>query len=156
MKQLGILLDNVGASQIAFCVISELNKYVEQDPEYQPIVFYRDIQKNCLPANFSVMEIQEAWGCNGPVIATSSSTAKSLSCFPAVVDKFFYVWDVEWTRNSVSSKKYEDYEKIYSDESMSIIARSDSHKELIENCFNREVKNVVSDFNISKILEAIK
>jgi hypothetical protein len=39
---------------------------------------------------------------------------------------------------------------------MSIIARSDSHKELIENCFNREVKNVVSDFNISKILEAIK
>ena len=156
MKQLGILLDNVGASQIAFFVISELNKYTEEECEFQPIVFYRNIQKNCLPANFSVMELQEAWGCNGPVIATSSSTAKSLSKFPSVVDKFFYVWDVEWIRNSVSSKQYEDYEKIYSDKNMSIIARSDAHKNIIENCFNRQVAHVVSDFNMPQILEAIK
>ena len=156
MKQLGVLLENMGASQISFFVISELNKYVENDCSVEPIVFYEDIQKNCLPTNFSVMELREAWGCRGSVIATSASTAKSLSSFPNVMQKFFYVWDVEWIRSSINKSPYEAYAKVYTDENISLIARSDSHKKLIESSFNRCVEHVVSDFNMSQILEATK
>jgi hypothetical protein len=156
MKQLGILVDNIGASQISFFVISELNKYIENDCSVEPIVFYENIQKNCLPTNFSVMELREAWGCRGSVIATSASTAKSLSAFPDAMKKFFYVWDVEWIRNSINKTPYEDYSTVYADENLSLIARSDSHKKLIESSFNRHVEHVVDDFNISQIIEVIK
>ena len=153
LKNINVLLENTGASQISFCVISELNNLTKTHPNIDPIVFYEDKHKNCLPANFAVMQISEAWGQLGPIIATSFSTARSLCEFPSS-KRFFYVWDLEWIRD-VQLKKYEEYRSVYSDESLSLIARSDHHKKAIENAFNREVKFVVSDFDIKHIMEVI-
>jgi len=100
------------------------------------------------------MEISQAWGHKGPMIATSLSTAEKLISFPSE-QKFFYVWDLSWIRNSRELNDYEKYKRIYTDSSLSLIARSESHKQAIENCFNRKVEHVVSDFNIQDILEIL-
>ena len=154
LKNFSVLVPNTGANQISFCLIKQLNNLFEADPSVDVIVFYENRHKNCLPANFSTMEISQAWNHKGPMIATTLSTAEKLISFPCE-KKFFYVWDLSWIRNSRQVSIYEKYKSIYTDKSLHIIARSESHKKAIENCFNREVKHVVSDFNIKDILEIL-
>jgi len=142
----------MGASQLSFYLIKELNKFSETNPQTDTIVFYEDIQKNYIPPNFAIMNMSESWGQSGPTIATSISTAKKMLHYPSK-EKFFYVWDLEWIRNR---HPYEKYSKIYADETFKIIARSEGHKRLIENAFNRKVEHVVPDFNMSSIMEVVK
>lgn len=154
LKNFSVLVANSGASQLSFCVIKEINKLTQTHPQIDAILFYENQHKNCLPPNFSTMQISEAWGQSGPIIATSISTANKLASFPSE-KKFFYVWDLEWIRNS-QIKEYEKYSNVYKDKSLKLIARSESHKKIIENAFNREVSYVVSDFNIEKILTILE
>ena len=56
----------------------------------------------------------------------------------------------------VTQKEYEKYIDVYTDSSLELIARSEPHKQAIENAFNRKVNHVVSDFNIDKILEILE
>jgi len=154
LKNFSVLVPNTGANQISFCLINQINDLFESQPEIDVMVFYENSHKNCLPANFATMEISQAWGHKGPMIATSLSTAEKLISFPSE-QKFFYVWDLSWIRNSRELNDYEKYKRIYTDSSLSLIARSESHKQAIENCFNRKVEHVVSDFNIQDILEIL-
>ena len=152
LKNFSVLVDNSGASQLSFCVITEINRLTEIRPEIDAILFYENQHKNCVPANFSTMQISEAWGQEGPIIATSFSTANKLASFPSE-KKFFYVWDLDWIRNSY---RYESLSQVYTDESLNLIARSESHKKAIENAFNREISHVVPDFNINEILSILE
>jgi hypothetical protein len=154
MKNLSLILENTGSSQVSFFAINALNKIREKETSIDSIIFCEEIHKNCIPANFSVMPISEAWLHHGPIIATTLSTAKKLINF-ASDEKFFYVWDLEWIRNK-PIKKYEDYIDVYTNKSLKLIARSESHKNIIESTFNRNVSNIVSDFNVSELMEAVK
>lgn len=153
LKSFNVLLPDTGASQLSYCVINGLNKLCLTNPEIDCVVFYENQHKNCLPANFSIMQIFECWGSSEPIIATTISTAKKLLHFPCR-KKLFYVWDLEWIREP-NTKKYEDYSDVYANKSIELIARSESHKEIIENAFNRPVKYIVPDFETSKILEIL-
>jgi len=156
LKNFSVLVSNTGSSQLSFFVINELNNLCDYRPDIDPIVFYENAHKNCLPANFATMQMSEAWGQEGPVIATSFSTAHKLTNFPSE-KKFFYVWDLEWIRSAHNNlNQYESYAPIYCNESLELIARSDSHKKAIENAFNRRVKHIVPDFSMSKILEVLE
>ena len=152
LNNFSVLVENSGANQLSFCVIAELNKLTQIRPEIDAILFYENQHKNCIPANFSTMQMSEAWGQTGPIIATSFSTANKLTSFPSE-KKFFYVWDLDWIRNSY---RYESLSKVYTDASLNLIARSESHKKAIENAFNRKVSYVVSDFNINEILSILE
>ncbi len=154
LKNLSVLLPDTGAGQLAFCAIKELNALTQTRPEIDSIIFYENKHKNCLPTNFAVMQIAEAWGQDGPIIATSLSTAHQLIKFPSA-KKIFYVWDLEWIRDG-HARQYEKYSLIYQDKSLELIARSKPHKKAIENAFNRKVEHVVSDFNMSAILEILQ
>ena len=155
LKNFSVLIPNTGSSQISFFVINELNKLCKSHPEIDAIVFYENAHRNCMPTNFATMQMSEAWGHDGPVIATSFSTAHKLANFPSE-KRFFYVWDLEWIRGGNNIQQYESYLPIYADKSLELIARSDSHKKAIENAFNRRVNHVISDFHISEILEILQ
>ena len=154
LKNINILVPNTGASQLSFFVIKELNSLTKTRPEIDSILFYENKHKNCLPTNFSVMQISEAWGQSEAIIATTLSTARKLQKIPAR-NKIFYVWDLEWIRDS-AKKSYEKYSNVYGDESLTLVARSEHHKLAIENAFNRTVEHIVSDFNMQNILEILQ
>ena len=154
LKNINILVPNTGASQLSFFLIKELNTLTKTRPEIDSILFYENKHKNCLPTNFSVMQIAEAWGQSGAIIATTLSTARKLQKIPAK-KKMFYVWDLEWLRNA-GEKSYEKYSSVYGDSSLCLVARSEHHKKAIENAFNRSVEHVVSDFNMQNILEILE
>jgi len=156
LNKISFLVPDTGSSQLAFYLISEINKLTQIRPEIDAIIYCESSQRNCIPTNFSVLNISEAWGNDGAVIATTVSTAEKMLSFNSN-KKIFYVWDMEWIRNPQGqSVQYENYADIYTNKSISLMARSVSHKKIIENAFNREVKNIVSDFNIKQILEAIE
>ncbi len=154
-KSLSFLVPNTGASQMSFYLIHELNNLAKTNPSIDSIVFYENRHKNCLPTNFATMEISEAWSKRDNLISCSFSCAKKMIKFPCK-KKLFYVWDLEWIRNTYYLQEYESYKNVYCNESVELIARSEEHKKLIENAFNRDVKCVISDFNMKKILEAIE
>tara|TARA_Y100001938_G_scaffold151098_1_gene245962 strand:- start:3509 stop:3997 length:489 start_codon:yes stop_codon:yes gene_type:complete len=155
LKNFNVLVPDTGASQLSYFVIKGVNSLCETNPEIDVILFYENHHKNCLPANFSTMQISDAWFQHGPTIATSFSTASKLASFPCE-RKIFYVWDLEWIRNERGTRQYEQYNNVYCNESIEIIARSEPHKLAIENAFNRRVNHVVSDFEPSKILEILQ
>ena len=147
-----VLLQNTGANQIAYCVIRNLNDLGHKRPDIDTIAYYEDMHRKCLPPNFAVMQIAEAWGQHGPIIATSLSTAIKLIGFPSE-RKIFYVWDLEWLRGQ--QRHYKMYANVYTHPDLELVARSEDHKKIIENAFNKKVKYVIPDFDTSKILEML-
>tara|TARA_Y100001949_G_scaffold11720_1_gene8696 strand:- start:276 stop:785 length:510 start_codon:yes stop_codon:yes gene_type:complete len=150
---INVLLQNVGASQISYYVIRNLNELGNTRPDIDAIVYYETMHRNCLPPNFAIMQIAEAWGQHGPVIATSLSTALKLTGFPSE-RKIFYVWDLEWLRGQ--QRHYKTYADIYTHPDLELIARSEDHKRAVENAFNREVKHVISDFDTNQLLKVLE
>lgn len=149
LKNINILLQNVGASQLSYLVIRNANDIGAIRPEIDVIAYYENLHKNCMPPNFAVMQIAEAWGQRGPMIATTLSTAFKLIGFPAD-RKLFYIWELEWIREG--NKQYEMYADVYTHTDLELVARSQSHKRLIESTFNREVAHVVDDFDMQQLI----
>lgn len=156
LKTFNVLLKNTGSSQLSYYVIKNINELCETRPEIDPIVFCESQNKNCIPPNFAIMDMSECWGTKGDKIATSVSTARCLIDIPCDRRKIFYVWDLEWINHSREVQSYEEYKNVYCNDSLEIICRSESHKKILENSFNRHVEHIVDDFNISQIIEVIK
>lgn len=151
-NQIGFIVDDVSASQLSFNLIKNINEY-SKDSHDDFVVFFENSTSAILNPNFSLMSSNEIWSFEGSLFATNMFTAASLQkCF-APTKKFFYVWDLEWTRRH--GKDFEFAIQTFSDPSIELIARSNDHAKAIENYCNRKVKNIVSDFNIEKLVRII-
>ena len=151
--KLGILLNNLGPSQLAFNAICEANKYAASG-KHAAFLFYERQALPCLKLGVASMQIAEAWNFDGVTIATDLSTAIKLAKFPSPKEKFFYVWDLEWMRNGV--QPYEVYASIYRNPSYKLLARSQSHKQVIESCWNRSVHAIIDDFSFEELNESLQ
>ena len=81
------------------------------------------------------------------------STALSMEkCF-APKNKLFYIWDLEWTRQH--GKDFEFIVQAFTDPNIKLIARSEEHAKAIKNYCNRDVENIVNDFNLDKLVRII-
>ena len=151
-NQIGFIVDDVSASQLSFNLIKNINEY-SKDSHDDFVVFFENSTSSILNPNFSLMSSSEIWSFDGCLFATNISTAMSMrKCF-APKKKLFYVWDLEWTRRH--GRDFEFAIQIFSDLNIELIARSNDHAKAIENYCNRKVKNIVSDFNIEKLVRII-
>ena len=160
---LGFLVKNLGASQLGYYLSRNINNHLENNHELDIICYTEEFERNCMHTNFSVMEMAEAWGQRGPMIATSISTAEKLVKIPAASKKYFYIWDLEWYH--IQNRLVGDFFRkqiyiyntgsIYHDPSLELICRSQEHADIISNNFNREVRHIIEDFNLNKILEVV-
>lgn len=148
--QIGAIFDDLYANQSALSYISEMNRCVQnKDSQICPSAFFSDIRPiNFQLPMFGIYNLIEAFSFKGPVFATNLSLAQKLVRFPGPSQKFFYVWDLEWLRRPF---QYEQYVGIYRNPALKLIARSDEHKTLLENNFNRSVFGVIDDFNFEQM-----
>lgn len=152
MKQLNFLVDDMGASQLSFFLIKELNKLTHERCDVCPIIFYANLTDHCVkPVEFSMMQMVEAFDHAGPTIATSLTTAGCLISMPKPHPKFFYVFDLEWMR--LAEMNWVSVCHIMRHSDLILIARSESHKVAIDSCFNVCVPHVIDNWNMEKILE---
>ncbi len=148
-KQIGFLVNDTSSSQMSFCLIKNINEYLD-DTNDDFVLFFEDSSASILNPNFATMSFNEIWSFDGVLISTSISTTLSLIKSFSPVKKFFYVWDLEWMRRG--HKDFEQSVQAFINPSVELIARSKDHAKAIENYCNRKVKHIVNDFNIEKIV----
>lgn len=148
--KLGFIVNNLGPSQLAYYLVKNLNDMVANRPELDAVIFYENVAKPCLQPRFAAMQALEAWGYNGVVTATTLSSAERLLSCPSPARKFFYVWDLEWTRGQ---GEFRYFQRIYGNPKLELIARSAQHASVISSVWNRPVAGIVDDCDYRQFLE---
>lgn len=134
---LAFIVDALNNSQLTWEIIDWANRKCDEEPLFDFTVFYEELAKPCLIPLFAVMPTSEMYLCEGPLVATSLSTARKLAQVIACRKKFFLIWDLEWTRKSI---QYNEAAQVYQNPELTLLARSESHANLISKAWNREVK----------------
>tara|TARA_R100000315_G_C5182240_1_gene105761 strand:+ start:316 stop:783 length:468 start_codon:yes stop_codon:yes gene_type:complete len=141
-NKIGFIVDDLSSSQLSYEVISSINSFdTSFDQDF--VVFFENSSPMVIEPFFGVMNLQELWGFDGIAIATSVSSCLSLSNTQSPIKKFFYVWDLEWSRNRSS---YDQGIQAFLKEDIDLIARSEDHAKAIKNYCNRDVVGIF-DFN---------
>lgn len=143
----GIWVDNIGKSQKGHYIIKSINEIVK-DHFNDIILFYNEFDNIMAVPKFAILQDSEVWGFDGLVIATSFNTAKKLISCPSPTKKFFYVWDLEWL--NIENLNYVDFQNVYQNDSLDLIARSSYHAELLEKCWKQPV-GIVEDFDAEQL-----
>ncbi len=147
--QLGVLVKDLGPSQMAADLISQGNELVAE-PGNDLVVFYADLVGPCMTPHFATMQMNEAWSFGGVAIATDFDTGRVLLRSPGPKKKIFYVWDLEWLRES---GPYEGWREVYGNPALLLISRSADHALALSQAWSREVR-VVPNFDLAAIADA--
>lgn len=143
-KSIGIVLPNLGTSQLSVFAISFANKFFKT--EHNCCVFYRNLSAHCIDVKAGCMTISEIWGFNGTIITTCLYDTEFLLKSISTGKKIFYVWDLEFLRDN---KDYIKNTNIYRNPNIILAARSEDHAKTIQNYCNRKVDMIVDDFDFS-------
>jgi hypothetical protein len=154
MQRLNFLVDDVGASHLAYSLLTHLNVMVRERQDICPTVFYSNLTDQCVkPVEFNMMQMIEAFDQEGPTVATSIPTAGRLITMPRPMPKLYYVWDLEWQK--YGNFQWSSLQRILGSPDLTLLARSESHKTAIESCFDVQVHSIIEDFDLEQILEVI-
>lgn len=149
-QSLGIMANNFSRSQLAFYAIHNGNKLVK-NPGYDYTCFYSNLSPLCIKPNFSMMQLVEAYSFQGTAVATDYDTLQKLINMPGPNRKFYYAFDLQWLRQQ-PRPQYESLMMLYRHPEIEVVARSKSHKDIIENNFNLSNVKISEDFDLSVFL----
>ena len=157
MRQFGVLVKNIDLSQHGLHLLGNLNSLVAEYPDLCPIVFYETYSTLAYPAHFAMVQHKEAWLFDGPIIASSIDMVQTLLQCPRPNPKFFYVWNLDWIYMSPNqpSIQLSFLNHIYTNDDIQLIARSEQHARIIENCWKKPA-SIIEDFNYHDIAKLIK
>lgn len=138
---IGIMFDNLCASQMAYECIIQCNEILESGWKQNIALFATDRYKPCVHPNCSVFNSKDISIYKGPVICTSISTYNELSR-GFVCKKFFYIYDItEFDRN-----------KLVKDDDIQVVSRSANYLDRINN-LGLKCELVVENFNIRELIK---
>lgn len=146
-SRVGIILNNLTSSQIAYFAIKEANLYTDLDIS----IFYENMALPFIDLKVPMMSVSELWSYNGTVIATSIDTAIMLNKIISNINRVFYVNDIEWIRDKTNFL----YNVQAFDKDIKVFARSNEHAKIIEAYGNVRVVDILPIFNLKKIMGAI-
>jgi|TARA_R110000751_G_scaffold157076_1_gene262501 hypothetical protein len=148
-NQIGFIVNDTTASELSFRLIKGINDYLDNGAKEDFVLFVENSSANIIEPNFATMSMSEIWNFDGTLISTSVSTTLSMNeCF-APKAKYFYVWDLEWIRNT--GMKYEQTIQAFSNEGTKLIAKSGDHAKAIKNYSNKKVDHIIENINIKAI-----
>jgi hypothetical protein len=152
MKQIGFLVSNLGASQLSFSLIKSFNYIVDNYSDIDPIVFQGTWQKLPLIAKFMILEQKQSFSFNGNLIATDLDTANKLLGCPNKYEKYFYIWNLQWL--TLGQFYHRELSKIYNNKDLKLIVRSQEHKKIVENCWQKPAL-IMNDCHHNILLEIL-
>jgi hypothetical protein len=145
---LGIMLPDLSASQLAFEVINQANK-LSFEGKYECILFPLGIGTICVKPNVAILNPAEVYDFKGVLIATNLHSASVLCNLKNNARKLFYIWDLEYLRGKVD---YVSNIQTYANPKIELICRSEFHAQMIENYCNRKPR-IVKNCNIKEMVE---
>lgn len=148
---LGLLVKDLESSHLAYALCRSVNSYIGKQSQHDIIVFFENIHKPCMPLNFAIMQLVEAYSYNGSVVATNLELALKMNNFIGEKKKFLYLWDLEWLRRpydvSVLKQLFKD---------VKVITRGPVHTEVFKHVWNVSPVAEIPDFDIKSLVEVTK
>jgi hypothetical protein len=135
MIKLGISLSTVTTSQLMTCIINFVNKCIQADRYIDVAIFYDTIINPSLLPACGLLSQKDMWGFDGIVIATDLNTAQKLIASPCPKARYFYVWDLEWTK--MPQFIHKSLMDIYQNNQLPLIARSNYHYDILCNLWQK-------------------
>lgn len=145
MEKIGLLIDNLGPSQLSYLAIRHAAANKQDD-----IIFFFDHLEQPLGRLYNAsMLMNEIYGYDCKAIATSVDTAEKLISIFGPHEKYFYIWDLEFVsyHKGEPNKNFARYQKIFSSPALKLIARSEEYAQVIEKTFNVSVEYIMKDMN---------
>jgi len=152
MKNISAFVQDLAVSQKSFYLIKEFNRCLN-DTDVSTSVF---IERPAIPPItpcFSCKSVAFLSGYSGTIIATTIDGTDKILKASNASSKYLYLWDMEWLETPMF---FEPAMRILRDDRLKLIARSQSHAELIESFCNKKPVAVISDWNIQRIYELLE
>jgi len=143
------IVKNLGPSQCNFFLTKEFNKLSEKC-ENSCTVFVNDPTIPVIDTSFSCPVVAFLPHFKGSCISTDIYTTEQMLKNSSKINKFFYVWDLEWVTKRLN---YNNTVELMRNKDLKIIARSKSHADVISNFCNKSVCGIVENWESSKLLE---
>lgn len=151
MKSIAAIVDNLGPSQMSFYLIKRFNNLIK-NVDYAPLCFYNNLTRPVITPFFGCANISSLSSFKGAAIATSIETAGLLLNTYNKMNRYLYVWDLEWLRHPID---FNGAMSIFRNPKIKIIARSDDHRRAIENYANKKVSGIVEDWSTEDLMKII-
>lgn len=152
MQKIGILIDNLASSELAYHLINKINIMVRKRCDISPTIFVADVVPPIASPLCPIMHFSEAQCFDGTLIATSLSSTKKMCGLLGRGKRLYYVWNLEWVRPD-QIVYFDAIKDVFWNKEIELIARNSDHAAIIKNCFNREVSTLVEDFDIEGIVK---
>lgn len=151
MKKVGIILNSLASSELAFFSVNSLNRFVVNDVSHDAVIFISEIAKPCLKPLFSIQNMVDMWSFEGTLIGTNINDGKFMINAPIRATKILYMYDLEWLRRGKNNFLYNI--DVMRNPKLKLVARTQEHANLIENYCNRQVDAIIANiFNIEEFL----
>jgi len=147
----GVIVQDIGPSQLGFLALNQCN-VVSKATDHDCCIFIRSLDTPCIQPAVACMNVSELFSFEGIIIATTIDTVMMALNTMSRVDVIFYVWDLEWLRGKTN---FLENVKAYNNPRVTLVCRSLEHAKEIKNYANVQVSNIVPNFNIMAILEAV-
>ena len=142
------VVNDLSPSQKSFYLIKTFNKFIE-DASISPSVFHSRSCNPVIQPLFSCRQTSNLGSYNGVVISTSLEDAELTLRTSNNTEKFLYVWDLSWIYTPI---RFSQAMQTLRDDNLTIIARSASHANVIENFCNKPVTHILEDWEPKKLL----
>lgn len=139
----GIIVRSLNSGELSKLLLEQ-----QKNIDFQIVNFILEIENPPIQPRFPINHINELWGFYNPVVTTCINTTVRAISIPSPPELFFYVWQLEWVGRN---KWYNDYANIYANPKIKLIAKNDSDKKHLENCWGGNVIGIVENFNLKKI-----
>jgi hypothetical protein len=149
-NQIGVMLPDVGVRQVSYEAIREIGRILDKRNDVDFTIFYESLAAPVIPPKCAVMGLLEAYSYPGTLVATDINLAAKLLAMPCK-RRIFYCFDA--AEHSRARYSYTDLLKIYMAPNLELWARSEDHRNLLANNWNRADVKVMENFNMERFLE---
>lgn len=152
ISKIGILVSDLRPSTRNYHLIETGNKIAKEQLDIDFYVFNEDWKVPSHTICFPLLQQRNAWAFDGILISTDIPTTRKLLALPDTCSKYFYIWDMmEWT----TLKNTEEVLNLYSNDKISLIARSLEYSQILAQNFNT-IPLVLEDFKYDSIIKLCK
>lgn len=151
MKNIAAIIKDLSISQKSFYLIKEFNTCLD-DTDLSMSVFFERPSIPPVPTEFSCRSVAFLCGYNGTVISTTIEDADKTLKMSNASSKYLYLWNMEWLEEPLY---FGTAMRILRDPRLKIIARSESHADVIEGFCNKRPIGIVSDWKREQLLDVL-
>lgn len=145
--RIGLLLPKYNTSQLAYEAIKSINKQVCLTTKDDYILFYENVSPFCEQPMCAAMTPDEMALFDGMLISTNFTNLEQCVRTINTAKKVLYLADIEWLRPNYN-RSYEQNMSLL--DGVRLIARSQTHKQILENYCNKPVE-VVEYLDVPRI-----